>query len=1062
MGSALDARTAIFQRVTSGWPKGFDAAFVSPRLKTANSLVSVQWSVDPELGLPVAPFEILVEEEVSRTNLESTFLERASLDSGNGFSLLVPASAPAERVLYVRGEVAQASSKRRIFALDQAGVEIRESAQLVAAGDSFIFFGPDIIGIGSDDTAVLGKIYVAVIPQGLSGEKVGEAAPPFDVPIYEQLVEGPGRVSAKSAVMWRLQSNTFARAADPGPQQPDLLREVHLEDIVASAHSLQLYKPLNELENNFAQALLDPNWNYVETEIGGGSAAEATIYPVRILQLVRTLGPIEASVLGFEVTVPSRKGPVLSRSDLLNRIVSEALLPFTLVRVIGYFAKPGFVDTGNISDNKTSSFTRVVETWARLTFFDQSVNPTASVGELNDPTMRDQSATVDVDITLTYAGWLETTYLARNSPDGVIRDQDRPKLFTYRAFRRDGSNAKDPWLSDPSLPAPNVDPTEIKHLIYRRDEFGRWAEALLTSAELAPYPVEPPTIASVEVRYEANARIFLELVVSRSWKLRTPFDISIALAISLDPADATIVHLRPPDGVTSPLLGNRLPLSIEFDLDGQPIVRFSGGPPTPIVVADQTGAGLPELRSYTLTVPLLDAQDVVGESMFVGVTADASNVVSGPARRSKAASTQIRKFFDPRPPVVASKPWQLVWSSRPNPRGRTRLLLDPPVATSGEMGGFRIWQATETALIDFALEEAQSSTEKDDIERLAKLLRRTTDMRLRAQLLKNRISPLLVDDNTKAAFFSKFDAVSDKIWGPEEVVELEVSARIDGLVALLFTGISKSGVENLSLDVSTADLRVYAVPDRIPDKAPIIQVVADLDGSGAIPNCCLIVAGSRQPVEARALRLFWDNGDDVDNEQEVLYELDNRSELSDAQARDYLDDIDDLVGRMELPFHLIFLVVLPESWSRHHFTADILRTSIASPADQIPSPRATMVSCVVRPGLGPILSVVARHESYDAVDWTVKYTGLTLLTPSGYSPSEVYLEVSDGSAKQGPTSLSEVLTNGMVLPVPGGSINLDGIEGDKLKITANPPPVGFKVRLFVKDPAARVAKVELA
>jgi hypothetical protein len=393
-----------------------------------------------------------------------------------------------------------------------------------------------------------------------------------------------------------------------------------LEDIVASARDLLSYRPITELEGNFSRALIDPDWHYVETQAGGGSTAEVTIYPVRMLQLIKALGPVESSILGFEVTVPSAKKPILSRQALLASFTPEGQLPWAIVRIVGYFAMNGFVDTGNIDGNRGSPLTRVAETFARLTFFDQQVQATAIAGALNEPAVRDDPATADVDISLSYAGWLETAYIARkwpSEPSALARDDHaRPKLFTPRPKRKDGSNALDPWFSDPKLAVSEVDTPEIEYLVYRRDEFRRWAKQIPTSAVLTPYPIEPPTIVSLDVVYEANAEISLRLVLARSWKLRTPLDISVALAIAADVTDQAIANLKPLDGVTSPSLGIHQNLKLTFDRVGLPTVIFSGRGERPVVISDQIdegeGAGIPDERSYTLTIPLADAKQLFG------------------------------------------------------------------------------------------------------------------------------------------------------------------------------------------------------------------------------------------------------------------------------------------------------------------------------------------------------------------------------------------------------------------------------------------------------------------
>lgn len=1063
MGLELDARSAIFAPGPATWPPGFDSTFVEQRLKEARSLVSVEWSVDPGLGLPIAPYELFIDDECSVERVEIDLTD-ASLDPKTGFATLVPIQYPAEATIYIRGRIAQAANGARVFALDASGGAIRETAQHATTGDPFILFGPGLRGVGSDQPVMLTQIKIAVV-RHLIDRKCAEVAPPIDVPIYQQNVHGLGTVDAKTAAIWRLQGNTLARATDPGPSNPELLQEVHLKDVVAAAQELQTYQPFIELEQNFSQALVNPDWSYVETQIDGGSTIDMTIYPVRMLGLIKALGPIEASTLGFEVTVPSTKTPVLSRPELLNRFTGS-LVPFAIIRIVGYFGATGFVDTGTIAGNIASPFARVVETYARLTFMDHEVDAIALAGEVSEPAILDDLATTDVDITLAYSGWLESSFVARTLPnESLVRDvQSRPKLFTPRPQLKDGADAKYPWFSDTGLAIPEVDTPAMGHLVYRRDEFGRWAKELETLSQLPPHPVEPPTILSMDVVYGANARIALEMVVSRSWKRRTPLDISVALAIGASVRDEPIRDLRPSDGVTSPSLGAHQTLTITFDATGLPVVNFSGAGQRPVVVPDQVdaGSGLPDDRSYTLTIPLGEAKQLFASSavmMVVAVTADASNKISGANRRSAAAATRIQKIFDPRPPALASAPWQLVWSSRPNPQRRVRVFLQPPVAESGTLSGFRIWQATETALIDF-VHEMSKTAEQDAVEQLAKRLRKTTDMSLRTQLLRNRITPILSSDAARTAFFSKFDAISDRVWPKDQGVELELSARSDGLIVLLFTGVSLAGAE--SVNVSEADLRVVAVPDRIPDKAPVLQVVTNLDNPDATPNACLLIAESRQPIDPGTLRVFWDSGEELDSEEEVLYRLDSSScfPLRVQEAQEYLEDIGDLINRIRSPYHAIFLLLLPESWNLHHLTADMLRIQPAGPADEIPSRRAPMVSCFVKPGLGPTLSIGRREQSGNVMEWTIDHAGMSVITPPGYPDADVYLEASDGSVAHGPTSLKEVLATGMVLQIDNSTVTLSSVSTNGFEISASPWPIA-RTRLVVRDPLGRTAELEL-
>jgi hypothetical protein len=231
----------------------------------------------------------------------------------------------------------------------------------------------------------------------------------------------------------------------------------------------------------------------------------------------------------------------------------------------------------------------------------------------------------------------------------------------------------------------------------------------------------------------------------------------------------------------------------------------------------------------------------------------------------------------------------------------------------------------------------------------------------------------------------------------------------------------------------------------------------------ATPNSCLLIAGAHQPIDPGAMRVFWDTGEVLATEEEVLYRLDSSRcfPLSDEQARDYLEDVDDLIGRIQVPYHAIFLLLLPESWSLHHLTADLLPTSSASPADEIPSRRAAMVSCFVRPGLGPTLSLSKRVQSENTIEWTVDYAGISLITPPGYPAADVYLTATDGSVMKGPTPLADVRANGMLLQFANGSVKLVDAGGDTFGVTAEPWSVGLATSLVIRDPTARVAEVTL-
>ena len=799
--------------------------------------------------------------------------------------------------------------------------------------------------------------------------------------------------------------------------------------------------------------MLDPDWSYIEQLPDGASTNDVTVRPVALLQLLKSLGPVEASTFGYAVTAGVERAPVLSRREVFDAL-ENGLVPFPIVKVMGHFR------------------TMRVEAFARLSFVDQPVVPRGSSQELQEPVSRDAPATADADIALKYGGWLETYFLERDlqlagKPEVVLDPWlGTPKLFGPRAVLKDGSDAIHPWFSDAGLNVADVDNPVVRHDIYRRDEFGRWPDRLKADTILPPFPVQPPSVVAVELHYDANANVDLELVISRSWKLRTPLDLRVAFAIGNDVSDPPLANLSPEDGVSSPEIGNHKDLRIRFDANGAPTVQFSGAAGNPQVTPDQfdDGSGLPDERSYTLRIRLGSAVDIFGvtaDRKVMAVTADASNARGGVTRRSAAAPRQVRNLLDPRPPVLISTPWQLVWSSRPNPQNRVRVTIAPAQASEGSLKGFRIWQATETALIDFALEQASTPTEKAEIHELAALLKRTTSIPVRAQLLRNRISPILSTSGRRAAFFSKFDAVSEQVWPPKRPVDLELSSRHDGPIVLLLTGVSTTNVE--TIDIRDADLRAVAVPDRVPDPKPVVQVITNLDPLGAAPDACLLVVGSNQAFDQRTVRVFWDTGEEFENEEELLHHLPPSScfPLTVTEARPYLHDIDTLIQRMETPHYAIFLLFLPQTWGYHYLTADILNPSPNNPAEEIPSHRATLVHCFIRPGSGPELILDSKKHNSNAVEWKIGYSGLPPAPPPGHPPSGIYLETMDGAAKAGPTPLTDVLQNGLDLSFGGTTVHLADAGDATLEVTASGWSSGTVLRLMAADPTSRQAVLSL-
>ena len=216
MSKLLDARAAIFAPGPLDKPPGFDPAYVVPSILNAMSLVSVQWTSDPALGLPTQPFEVLVANYSSAESLE-TSIPDTTLDKGTGFRLYTGAIKPPERTLYIRGIVDQADQDAMVFALDASGHRVEETAQFARSGEPILIFGPTLAGIASDRAVRLVKIHIGAVRNEFEWYQRIEVAPAIASPIYDQVVEGLGPQDAKTAALWRLNGNTFARMCGTAP-----------------------------------------------------------------------------------------------------------------------------------------------------------------------------------------------------------------------------------------------------------------------------------------------------------------------------------------------------------------------------------------------------------------------------------------------------------------------------------------------------------------------------------------------------------------------------------------------------------------------------------------------------------------------------------------------------------------------------------------------------------------------------------------------------------------------------------------------------------------------------
>lgn len=77
-------------------------------MRDARSVASLQWCVEPSLGLPVAPYSIDLANEVNLNTLERS-IGRVALPLANSFTLNLFSVAPTMDIAYVRAIVRNAA-----------------------------------------------------------------------------------------------------------------------------------------------------------------------------------------------------------------------------------------------------------------------------------------------------------------------------------------------------------------------------------------------------------------------------------------------------------------------------------------------------------------------------------------------------------------------------------------------------------------------------------------------------------------------------------------------------------------------------------------------------------------------------------------------------------------------------------------------------------------------------------------------------------------------------------------------------------------------------------------
>lgn len=1049
----IDVRMALFSLNDSalvhqaGVPFKYPPAWAS-EFAAARSMATVHWSVDPALGLPVAPYLVQVPQRSPPwVDFETGMPAIANLSLPNGFTLDLSGRADiADGLLYVRVMEATPAGVE-LIAIDLQGDEIVGSRQTSRGpGLPMIFFGPGIMGLRADGPVQISEVRTGRLPSIDGWRTLAEVAPAIGaIDVYnQQSYLGASGLSAQSALAQRLDADALTRQNTPKPDDAQLDVEVHRTVPSLRAQALldtPLVKTIAQT-TPFIEPGPDRSFNELLSEVGP-EEVYATMRVCSLLQFLGSTGPIEATTLGCGVSVPTASTWVESLNKIAEGIGrGEAAFSLPLIRVTGYFAAAGvFKDTLSVTTNRASA--RKLVAIARPVWPQQDDPPTIRAATRVQPEVCDGVAHADVELAFPESARLDAIYLRRSIGGGAaellreasvdLRSQEFTPLAPLQRF-----NLAPPMLkrSAPKLFfAVDVDPLEppdrISRLVdaqvpmplaiesetadyelHRRDEFGRWDPRQSVACELKPWPVASPTLLSAGVIHAADGDLYLDVRLSWDWRLRRPREIQLAIRTADAPPTeiegdssepASLAALEPQHGVTSPAFGIDQPLWLNFGPDPHadltPLVVSAGNAVVAIVAPTDTEAsggpdefnrsGFDE-RTYRVTVKLGDSQSVFATScrVRIAVVADALEWVSG-TRRSPASAKRFTTALDARPPQLQIRPWTLTWTCLPNRRGEARAVLPPPGLSGGTMAGYTVWRAHETSFMDLL------STLPLGLEGFVAPIRAEENMTVRLGRLKS-----LIDYATQAMpgftqeFIALFAATTGDV-APDQPVEVSVPGAQTGLEFFFFT--LRSATDMVSDKSLLADVRAVAVPQRRSAARPALSVLtADDGGLFAVTGECLFIVSSQDPFDDSQVRLFWEDRPDIIGEDELFIPFDAFWPVAiSGIAGTYLSDqdsVDALLNRQPYRFCRVYLAKPPRRWLAQGWTVDLKTPSTGLPADDIPSVRAPLVRCLVPPLTVPMLSLLPeKAESMQSYHWTVTFENLPLMN-TAFGESQLLVE----------------------------------------------------------------------
>jgi hypothetical protein len=1067
-----------------------------PLFGPAKCLATVHWSADPSLGLPIAPYSV----EMSKFPPTLSQFEYEPqpppgplpLNQGNGlcidltrFADYSVAAVRGDNIFYVRLKAKPGVQDLELYGVDLGKNEIPGTRQKLLSASAgsipvpLVFFGPGIAALCSTapvnlESVVIGNLHY---PEG-PWIPVATVAPDmprvaafslqnylYDPVTYQSLPS----LSADAALIQRLLADSLARQGTPAPANSVLDAKVH-RALPRNAADAALKNPwASDIQDNPGDYLRPGQTISVPVDLGNGQTTQVTVEPLHLLQYIAAIGPVEACALGASVTIPTTLPPVLSLSAMGQAFSSQSALPFPLLRIVGTFQAPPSAGPPNPSQLKIVSY-------ARPCWVDLPRTTYSEMGSQLGPTVKDGPAHADVEISFAQSLGPESIYLERTFRSSGVKtlllgDDGNPKALHPSDYTSVKPPKRISHAFDMQVPLPLAAADVGTYVPTSRDEFGRWRADSSAHCNLEPWPVSPPTLLSAEIEYTQSGDVTLTVLASWNWTFRTPSRIRIGLALGKGEADPALDSLVPSNGVTAPLLGTSNPCSLIFAADGTPSISFNGPSPTsPSPTVDpyesvgsgKSGSSIDE-RTYRLRFPLGGAATIFAtvSRVAVAIIADAQEVVSG-TRWSLPSGSLRKSILDPRPPSIPVLPWELRWASRSNPAKRSHITLPLPPAT-GSLKGFMVWRAHESSLFDVLLPVINPQSQS-----LLYAIQHEIDMGIRLSTIKGLFENL--DASTpgfRTRFISLFEAASTEIYS-SHYPEFDISSRQTGLEFFLLTAISGTNVPSDKTDL--ACIYAVATPQAKSRSRPFVQVITASDTDlFELGSLALLIVSSQDEFEPEEVRVFWGEGHVPSSEEELFLPLKSfPTSLTDA-AR-YISDLKSIIERRPKRNFGLFMCTLPRLWSRQYLTVDICSAARVKPTDDIPSPRAPLVSCFSLPNTRPSL-ILRQSEVPTRRTWTVLYDHLPFSGGSTDTASEVLL--SYVSPNGGPTTLQSATLNKFTQtalqithsdgnitaaykPIKNSSGNVPAIE-----ITMNKPLKLKSVSVSIRDPRGYTATLSL-